>query len=818
MKIPRLLHALIGVFAFFPTGCHQHEQPVSPQAKADFEWFGTLGFPDLKDRPFVRMATGNWSRSGNEAAKNFYKKGFLLARSDHDFSVFTTDLFDLTYVNTPKDYPEHKRIGYDSWSLKDEVGEMLKSLEELRALARAGTGSPYESPARRLSTRGQAFVLAYACWLQGLTTHAQQLYDAARVCPAQEHTDIKTDSFRVGLENDFSYSLYWQAIEKFGDASVPRPQLLALFTGIASHFLESPDHDPAQAMAERLRRMITEDENHRAISPEELAKLPTEKQVAELILQLRDQNGRQGGQPGWCDIFWDPRRPHSPADQLVAIGYPAVPLLIAALRNETLTRSVGYWRDFTFSHYVLTVGDCAEAILSKIAGQSFYIPRTTSSHMSGDGNAGAMQKAVQAWWDSVQSKGEAQTLINGITSGSNTAYDQALQLQKKHPAEVPAAVMLGIPANDNPMVRRYLFRILSTSKDPRVLDFLVKEMKEAPDASTRIAAAEILRAHDIPAAVQGLVAEMDKQLSSSNPDPELTPQTLDLLASSDSAEAMAALARTWPRLEAAYKKSALQMIGGRPSDYWGSWNSQPLKKPSAATLDAMEAALAVELTDDDIPTNTCEGIPIKEWAALALSKRIPVRYHFDPKASPKLLAFQIHEMENVWRRKQHLAELPAPAPRSTQVERADAAKVTSIDWAADSAKPDNVLITQVAALLHTRLTGQSLKPILTRYLTAPLSGSCGLMLKAQKDEDLTGVAITIHLVPGRTPRAEDFGDIIQFIKVGPRQLHSVCGNNPFAYEATHGQLTNFLKAVDDAVASTPETPFVIEYRMFSKQP
>jgi hypothetical protein len=813
-KNPLLLPALLGVFAFSLTGCHLQAQPVSPQAKADFEWFGTLGFPDLKDRPFVRIATGHWSQSGKEAAKNFYKKGFLLARSDHDFSVFTTDLFDLTYVNTPKDCPEHKRIGYDSWSLKDEADEMLKSL----ALAKAGTGSPYEYPGRRLSKRGQAFVLAYACWNQGLPTYAEQLYDAARIFPAQEHANIKTGSFRAGLENDFSYSLYWQTIEKFGVTSVKRQQLLTLFAGIASHFPQSPDHDPAQAMAQCLRRIITEDENHRAVSPEELAKLPVEKQVSELIFQLRDQNGLQEGQPGWCNIFRDSRRSHSPADQLVAIGYPAVPRLITALRDETFTRSVGYWRDFTFSHYVLTVGDCAEAILSKIAGQRFYIPRTTSSHMSGDANPDTTQKAVQVWWDSVHSKGEAQTLIDGITSGSNTAYDQALQLQKKYPAEVPAAIMLGIPANANPMVRRHLFHVLSTSTDPRVHDFLVKEMKEASDASTRIAAAATLRAHDIPTAVQGLITELDKQLSSLAPDPELTPQTLDLLASSDSAEAMAALARTWPRLQAADRKNALQMIGGTPADFWGSWNSPPLKKSSAATLDAMEAALAVELTDDDIPTNSGEGIPVNEWAALALSKRIPVRYHFDPKASPKLRALQILEMQNVWRRKQHLPELPVPTPRTTHVERADATTVTTIDWASDSAKPDDTLIAQVAALLHARLTGQSLTAIITRYLTAPLPGSCGLMLKAQKDEDLTGVAIMIRLVPGRTPRAEDFGNILQFIKVGTRQLYSVCGDNPFGYEAAHGQWTNFAKAVDDAVASAPETPFVIDYRMFAKQP
>ena len=69
--------------------------------------------------------------------------------------------------------------------------------------------------------------------------------------------------------------------------------------------------------------MITEDKAHAARAPKEgeFDKLPKKEQIAELIFQLRDQNGQQWSQPGACDIFLDLRGEASPASRLVAMGY-----------------------------------------------------------------------------------------------------------------------------------------------------------------------------------------------------------------------------------------------------------------------------------------------------------------------------------------------------------------------------------------------------------------------------------------------------------------------------------------------------------------
>ena len=53
--------------------------------------------------------------------------------------------------------------------------------------------------------------------------------------------------------------------------------------------------------------MVAQDEAHSKNGPANFDALPVDQRVHELIFQLRDQNGRQWSQPGWCDIFNDER-------------------------------------------------------------------------------------------------------------------------------------------------------------------------------------------------------------------------------------------------------------------------------------------------------------------------------------------------------------------------------------------------------------------------------------------------------------------------------------------------------------------------------
>ena len=156
-----------------------------------------------------------------------------------------------------------------------------------------------------------------------------------------------------------------------------------------------------------LRQMIAEDAAHAQVSDQQLASMPVKERVADLIFRLRDQNGYQQSQPGACDIFynWGQNKDTSAAHQLVQIGYDAVPQLIEAVTDTRFSRSVGHHRNFYFSHFVLTVGDCAEAILSRIAGRGFNVRSNTAGQMSKEEAAKSTKQEITNWWEDANKKG-----------------------------------------------------------------------------------------------------------------------------------------------------------------------------------------------------------------------------------------------------------------------------------------------------------------------------------------------------------------------------------------------------------------------------
>lgn len=169
----------------------------------------------------------------------------------------------------------------------------------------------------------------------------------------------------------------WWTILQFGEADVPREKLRDY---LARHLELFPNCEHAAEVKHHLeiiKRMLDE-------------KRPgDEAKVEQLIYDLRDLNLRQFMQPnrglkifGPESMRWDlgddfPGPPPDAAEKLVACGYDAVPLLIDHIDDKTLTHSVDYWRNFTYSHQVLTVGECCKQILDQIVptGQVFDLSK-----------------------------------------------------------------------------------------------------------------------------------------------------------------------------------------------------------------------------------------------------------------------------------------------------------------------------------------------------------------------------------------------------------------------------------------------------------
>jgi hypothetical protein len=77
-----------------PTVPSSAEQWLTPAAVAAVAWYDTLGYPDAKDLPYVRVATGLTTQEGDQPAENTFMEGFLLRQDDTSFTVFLCSVSD----------------------------------------------------------------------------------------------------------------------------------------------------------------------------------------------------------------------------------------------------------------------------------------------------------------------------------------------------------------------------------------------------------------------------------------------------------------------------------------------------------------------------------------------------------------------------------------------------------------------------------------------------------------------------------------------------------------------------------------------------
>lgn len=777
---------------------------LTPEAKADFEWFSGLGFPEVKSASLVRVATGRWSHSGPEPPQNSYLLGFLLATNGNRFTTLDLDLSRHTFTNSAAGTAEHQRVGFERIGLKERAATFLDYYEKPRE--RDVEADLWRRFGERVTERSQVFVLAWACWGQGLEEEAGRLWAVAQKTRKVTGPDDSGLSLRRKLENDLGRAMMWRAVLDSGDPAVSRRELLAQFQAIAKNYPGSEYHARAEATAQRLAKMIAEEEQHAKSPPKPSGELSLEEKVRELIFQLREQNGQQFSQPGECDIFLDRNNAtNTAAHQLVNLGYPAVPQLIAALDDPTLTRSVGFHRNFYFSHTVLTVGDCAAFILNRIAGKAFYTPQSTSSYLSKDGNVAQVRQDAETWWAEIQRKGERQTLIDATVAGA--APGQARLLCERYPEAAPAALMRGISASRTPWSRAQELGLLAAFSGPGVEQFLHHELREGPFMEGRVVAAAVLRDRGKPEATEVMIEAWKNYQGRSFDSENGAGLVMQFLAQSDSPAAIDALSRNMFERSAQEQLQLVQNVGG----VYGGKNRSP------ATLNAVEKFLVAALPDAEetgiagtIEAKSLNGSRICDLAGFYLTKNWPDRYDFDLAASRKVRDRQRLECQNVWRKANHLAELRLPQTQTVQLTPGDANKVMAVEWAEGGVEPDKGFAGQIEALKDKLITAGDVVGILTAYATKPVAGTGGIQLRVRKDEDLTGVTISVRLLAGLAPqRGQNWKSVQQTATLGQKALLGMFGEMFMDYSQEAGRWQELTRAANQAIAGPAATPFFI---------
>jgi hypothetical protein len=306
-----------------------------------------------------------------------------------------------------------------------------------------------------------------------------------------------------------------------------------------------------------------------------------------------------------------------------------------------------------------------------------------------------------------------------------------------------------------------------------------------------------------------------------DPDGNCEP-VIEFLASCDSMDCVLALGNNLRARTPDIKLKVLEALAET-----NRWNfGHKVEAPSGPALDAIEQVLVTALEDTDEVVGmsgsrngkSFSDPRIGDMAACLLSERFPQRYTFDISASRKTRDRQRRECANVWRLGHNLSALPIPQSNAAQLSIREATKVVGVEWSAEGAKPAPAFISRVANLEGRNLKQEELVNLFTDFARRPQAGASGLEFKAIKDEDLTGVRLTLKLLPGSPPTEAQGWNVNERVTLGRKSLHSSSGGGTIEAYSSKDHWEDFEEAIKQALGGPSKTPFEISVRMAAGRP
>jgi hypothetical protein len=800
------------------------KSPISVAA----EWFENLEWPDLRGTPYIEITLGK-SIMGNKVTDGPRVRGFLMGEDDQAFTVFADGTcadssfssgagWPFVVQRIPKsnpEWPDYMQRTHRMIELSVAVDEVLKELHR----PKEDDEYRHSRIGKKVTTRTALFVLARCCAKQGRADLADKL-DAEVI----KLSDVPLDPTREGdkvlrltIEKEVAHALMWRAVVDCGDPSITRPELLARFERIVREFPNCEHHRRAIGFVENLRSMIAEDKEHAQIATP-LEAMKVEEKIKDLIFRLRDQNGHQWGQPGSCDIFSDGRQlreGNSPAHQLVKLGHAAVPALIEVLDDHHLSRSVGYHRDFYFSHSVLTVGECAEAVLSKIAGRSNWVPKTTIADYEKGRQVDKVRTAIEGWWRGVQGKGEKQILIDGVREGNWDSYEQAKRLATLDPEAALDALAAGLAAATTPWDRTRLVESIASIKTDAAADALRREVRNCASLGGRVAAATELFRRGDKDAVAPMIEEWRKWIPLPRGVSDVKHESADhlivFLGTCGDADAMKALASRFAMMPPDIK---LAIVGAATDNTILNQSVRKRGTPLSPEAEAVAEELTVTALEDRtvrLGMNSTYGDVtfqdprVCDFAVYSLSKRWSHRYHFSWAATRLERDVQITQSRNVWRAAHGQEHLPLRERPSHISASFEPNTIAALKWIGGT--PMDGLPFEVGK----PLTAEALMEAIIRLHRELPKDHPGFAFSAERPGDRRGFVIEIEWKSGTPPASPTWWRHGSSISLGDNSLHHSSGGSSFEYRKQSAAYNDEQRAIARALASDATQPITIYF-------
>jgi hypothetical protein len=414
---PRLALLTLAL-AVLPAGSISSRAAQSPTAPDAIAWFDTLGYPNAKDLPYVRVATGSWVQTADQPRSNQFVEGFLIREDGDSFTVFlcnvassfalgADDVGDRSFAPLTtvrfvrKDSgPVSEQVRYQRLEFRTVANDVL---DRVRQHTSIDDGALFDSIWQPVTHRARIFAFARACLQNGLSEVGARLLQIAADIPIGQTGRVDPGKLRELLQQQLGDAVLNQAEADATVAKVPWNELSKAYSRFESRFPASDRVAYAREAAETLQRMIAEDAAHES---KPLAQMSPDEQAAENIYQLRNfalapPYWSTGGPYPVAFERRDGKDVPTPVHRLVDLGFSAVPRLIAALDDHTFTRSqVARFKGYELPR-AMRVSDFARNILSFMSGRNF------SQWLGSDGTpiAGTVRERAEAWWAEVRRKG-----------------------------------------------------------------------------------------------------------------------------------------------------------------------------------------------------------------------------------------------------------------------------------------------------------------------------------------------------------------------------------------------------------------------------
>ena len=352
-----------------------------------------------------------------------------------------------------------------------------------------------------LTEASKALVLARAC--AALKEHELSL---ELVKLAKQEFEIKDGGGSLSLQQAFSEDLAQMTCRRimidFSNPKVSRSELLKRLERFTKTFPKAKDHKKVLETARILHAMLAEDRAHQ--SPPDITKLSSEQHIAELIFQLRDSHRGQWGKlvylseetldhiTAFSDENSEDDLEPGAAKQLLEMGFDAVPQLIAILDDERLTRDVVVESERFLYPKVLRYRDLASQLLNKISNDGIHDLAKFDPFGADAKDPPSYKDRAQQWWKEARAKGERQFLIEALESGRWDKIANANRLAAKYP-DTALQPLINCEMDTNLREEKCeLIKVIASLGEPAE-DYLLDEMKNGVNLSSRVTAAKMLQ-------------------------------------------------------------------------------------------------------------------------------------------------------------------------------------------------------------------------------------------------------------------------------------------------------------------------------------